>query len=878
MSNGIKIQYLNGNELGLVAKSKRVIRAGQQYNQYFPKPEKSDPIVNKDGSVNDTVDYCEKIVRSTLNDTKRLAPLLRGNSIEETCRNIFAFIYDHIQYEEDKPGVEQVRRPARTWADRKGDCDCMSIFASSILTNLNIPHSFRIVKMYKRNYFQHIYVIVPRQKTADLSLRFNYIVIDPVLDKFNQEAPEINFKKDYKMENNLAGIPIQYLNGTNGIAGLGNEFEGLEGFNGTEGELHNEWHKRMKHHLINTHNAIVKNPSSVSHIYQPQALAGAYKELIGIWDSEAAREGKLDSLSSREESFLQPHLQGLGDIIGGPDDNLFGLINADLNGDLGKAKKATTKKAVARKAAKAASKPVKKRGPFTKIKQASKKIKANVKKAGAKAGAGIKHAAKKVGHAVVKGSATPLRGGILLAFKTNFGKIASRIYWGLFSKEEAMQHGILADYWQAANKSWNHTRDVFVNKLKGDEKVLRKSIITGRAAKIAKRGTHGLGSTNGELFTNGLGVVTEAAIVAASSVLVPLLAFTNSAFKGKKKTASSAPDNGNADQNDTGDNEPVSQTEADHAEDNYNNEVVETPPAQEPEADGSVQEDSAPVENSGDQEQSTEGLGSLGKKIKSKKGTIVHKRILSAKKVRSATKKVGKKVTANKTVTKLSKNAKIQKHINDALALKKLPADQLISKLKAHPKLKYLTHAQVVAAANNIKNKSTTQIQNEAVAIVEKQAPESEAPSSAGENEKPIVVNNPSKTFAENAQEGADNAKENAEADPSSENKKKIAKNAQEIADDAKDNEGGMSTTGKVVTTLLVGTALFFGGKALLGKKKNKPALNGLDGNNRVKHHAKKMLVEEGKKIQKKLAKQGERLTHGYKVEDKKKVTSVNIK
>lgn len=37
-------------------------------------------------------------------------------------------------------GGEHLRRPARSWQERSAgvDCDCMSIFASSVLTNLKL--------------------------------------------------------------------------------------------------------------------------------------------------------------------------------------------------------------------------------------------------------------------------------------------------------------------------------------------------------------------------------------------------------------------------------------------------------------------------------------------------------------------------------------------------------------------------------------------------------------------------------------------------------------------------------------------------------------------------------------------------------------------
>lgn len=890
--NGIKIEYLNG--LGLVAKNKRRIKPGRQYDVHFPKPEKLNPIINDDGSVIDTVGYCEKIVRSTLNDTRKIAPLLKGATLQATCNNIFRFIYDHIQYEEDKPNVEQLRRPARTWSDRKGDCDCMSIFASSILTNLGIPHFFRIVKMYGRSWFQHIYVIVPKSGMngkGDMTNRKNYIVIDPVLDNFDQEAPKINFKKDFEMKNlsGLSGIPIQYLNGVDNSLRFGEEFNGLEGFDGTEEELGREWDRRMKTHLVNTHNYITRNPRRVAAFYDTQKLAGAYKELIGAWDSEKAREGTLDRLSKIEESFLRPELQGLGDILNGPDDRLFNLVNADLNsimglGDLGKRggggrkpifKKPATKKAAARKAAKAASKPAKKRGAFTRIKQANKKIVAAHKKVGKKA-LEIKRKvdkkaveiAKKIGKNVIKSATWPIIAGGLVAFKTNFGRIASRAYWGLFPKDEAMQHGILPDYWEASNRLYKFILDIWTKKLMGAESTLRKAIISGRGAKVAKRGTSGLGDAS-ELTTNGfegLGAVgyddAAALITAFAAILGPTLAFANKNMKGKKKTATSEPE-GEYSKEDTGEEE-VSQSEADHIEDNYNNEVVESETEQEPEADGSVQEEEESIDGVEEREY-MEGLGDLGKKIKSKKGTKAHTRIKKDKVAKKQKKLAKKQTRITKMAAKKPKTAarkqkrldkktasiakqKEEKHIKEAEALKKMPKKTLVQKLKSgisklkSGKLKNATPEQIEEIADSIQNKSTEEIVNDAKQVAENYIKTGSGSAYVNEDGEETGYKDPGKEKSD-APKGS--PKEEGETESE-----------------------GMGTGSK----LALGAAALLGLALLLKpKKKNAPATAGLSG-------TKKELIHEGKRIQKMLAKKGERLKHGYTVANrKKKVTKARI-
>lgn len=936
--NGIKLQYLNG--LGLVAKSKRVIKPGRHYDAYFPKPEKTNPIIKDDGSVIDTVGYCKKIVHSTINDTKKISQIfvpIKNASREATCAAIFKFVYDHIQYEEDKPNVEQLRRPARTWADRKGDCDCMSIFISSILTNLQIPHHFRIVKMYGRSWFQHIYVIVPKPGKSDMSNRNNYIVIDPVLDKFNQEAPKINHKKDFNMGNlaglaGLSGIPIQYLNGVDTSLKFGEEFNGLEGFNGSEEELGREWDRRMKTHLVNTHAYIKRNPKRVSAFYNVPALQGAYRELIGAWDSMATREGTLDRLSRIEESFLKPELQGLGDILNGPDDRLFNLVNADLNsimglGDLGKRgrgrsggggggrktvfKRPASKKAAARKAAKAASKAVKKRGAFTRIKQANKKIKANVKKTAQKAGSKIKEVAKKIGKNVIKSATWPIIAGGLVAFKTNFGRIASRAYWGLFPKDEAMQHGILPDYWDASNRLYKFILDIWTKKLMGAESTLRKAIISGRGAKVAKRGTSGLGDAS-ELTTNGfegLGAVgyddAAALITAFAAILGPTLAFANKNMKGKKKTATSEPE-GEYSKEDTGEEE-VSQSEADHVEDNYNNEVVEDTTEQEPEADGSVQEEEESVDGIGtdtfsewirgvgEEREYDPQFGDLGKKIKSKPNTKVAKRVKRDKIAKKAAKKAKKAVKKQKRIDKiaakrpkaaarkqkrLNRKAPAQKHIEDAEALKAMPKKNLIEKIKTgiakikakkaagqkistkENALLNLTKQGVEMVADKIQNKSPEEIEQEANNLVPADATYSDSQGNQYENKDAYV-----KALAEKGITPEEDITKGGGPDPE--------ESGEETGRKDMTKSEGMSTSAKIGIGAVAALGLF-----LILKPKKKAAVNGLGSTEgteglgkftKGKHHKNVYeLRKDSEKVQKMLKNKGERLVHGYDVKNRK--------
>ena len=212
------IKYLNG--LGLVATGKRQIADGRQYDKYFAEPLREDPYLTYSGTTHDTIQFMADIIKKTTDDTKEIAKVLRKRSLNETLKNIFDFVFNHIQYKPDDPTTEELRRPVRVWADRHSgvDCDCYSIFIGSILSNLKIPFALRMVKINGKSYFQHVYVIVPKNgKASGLKNRNDYYVIDPVLDTYNEEHP---FTENY----DVFMQPIKYLNG-----GVGVSVNGLNG-------------------------------------------------------------------------------------------------------------------------------------------------------------------------------------------------------------------------------------------------------------------------------------------------------------------------------------------------------------------------------------------------------------------------------------------------------------------------------------------------------------------------------------------------------------------------------------------------------------------------------------------------------------------------
>lgn len=112
----------------------------------------------------------------------KLAKHLYTGNVKQDAFHVWHFIKTNIKYAYDQPGQEELRTPARTWADRYTgvDCDDYSIFAASLLKEMGYKPFFKTVSFINRpNRFQHVYVTV------------NDIVIDAVLNSFNVEPKNI---------------------------------------------------------------------------------------------------------------------------------------------------------------------------------------------------------------------------------------------------------------------------------------------------------------------------------------------------------------------------------------------------------------------------------------------------------------------------------------------------------------------------------------------------------------------------------------------------------------------------------------------------------------------------------------------------------------
>lgn len=511
----------------MVASGKRNIRNGSEYNKYFDLAELQGKVVTlkPSGDTFDTIVLMKDLILKHKHQTAKIAKELKGSNREETCRNIWNWIYNHFQYTQDSATAEELRTPLRSWKDRTAgiDCDCMSILAGTILSCLNIPFALRKTKYSGKAQFQHIYVVVPKSGS---SLNNGYYTIDAVVDQFNYEVP-------FSGKHDLLMMPINMLNGLelgsiglHGLAGLVesnrhskcfcNEFNGLgqlPGVDYTPEIVHDEMLIRIKMHLKNTLQELDRNPSALKNIgLDPAAFRKRLTLVLQNWDNAPMRDKILAELEAEED---RASLNGVG---------LEGFFKR-----IGSAIKKTTKKAT------------------TFVRKTAVKASVAVNKGVKAAGKGISNAAKwtadKAKDAVkfiirFNPLTIAIRNGLLLAFKINLFRMSERLGYALWTEGEAQVKGLDMNEYRKLKGRYDKIVKVFT-KLQGKKENLDKALKDGWDKGTQK---HGL--------LRGLGEpATAATTTAASGVIATIVNWLKDVdFKALLKKVANKPDYAGEDQ------------------------------------------------------------------------------------------------------------------------------------------------------------------------------------------------------------------------------------------------------------------------------------------------------------------------------------------
>lgn len=206
----------------------RPLKSGKDYDSLLPKSFCESTRLSS-GNTETTVNHMIDWVKTHQQQTVKLSTVLKKRTLSQTVDSIYQFLYHHIQYKADATD-QLLHSPACAWYKRKEGIDCKSysIFASSILTNLAIPHIIRKVKQpyHFPSQFTHVYIIVPKNG-KDLGKGYH------VIDATKHQNTEVLFteKKDVFMSLPHYGLNGAYDNRSVSAPMVSNKaLEGLENY------------------------------------------------------------------------------------------------------------------------------------------------------------------------------------------------------------------------------------------------------------------------------------------------------------------------------------------------------------------------------------------------------------------------------------------------------------------------------------------------------------------------------------------------------------------------------------------------------------------------------------------------------------------------
>ena len=194
----------------LQAASSKASQAGKRmYYDALPAANNSTHLAAR-GGLKQTIEIIAQVTRATLSQTKELAKKLYSADKYTAASNVWSWTKQNISYHLDTPGSEQIRTPARSFADRLTgvDCEDMAIFTASLLINMGYRPHYAIVAFNGKENYGHIYTMLDNT------------VVDCVWTKFDEHPPHITktLKHDPMDIKVLSGTSEDCINGLGAIA------------------------------------------------------------------------------------------------------------------------------------------------------------------------------------------------------------------------------------------------------------------------------------------------------------------------------------------------------------------------------------------------------------------------------------------------------------------------------------------------------------------------------------------------------------------------------------------------------------------------------------------------------------------------------------
>lgn len=482
-------------------------------NIHYPK---------KDINIENAPEEIRNITLESYKQVKGLSKHLYDKDIRQFSWNILDWCLNNFNYREDNPDVDQYREPARAWKDKNIDCDCFTIFINSLLLCSGINCQSVMVGCNGKDY-HHIYAAIGAHQNNDGSVSGG-IVIDPVMkEKTIFKHPEgitkskiTNIMMFERLSGNNSNHKAKFLVGLGGLADIVSpatqklmDFRNNIIQQATKNiSSHNDKLKALKPHM--------NELSKLNYCIALNANPEEQRAFLKLFQAINTVTPYGDIIINSDKSLLK----GLGELIS---EDIAGFIGCDLNGLNGidgldgigslKSKLKSLKNKVESKLKTAVNK----------VESAAKDVSHAVGDAAVKvaktaheeAKKGLEVAetiAKKTIHIIAKVNPVGLiaRNAFLLLLQFNAFNLARKLSVGSGTLSEAQSREYSESDYNKIKTEVTKCAKLF-NTLGGEEKHFYDAINKGKD----KRPLFGIGSKN----VNGLGVISEASITAASGII-----------------------------------------------------------------------------------------------------------------------------------------------------------------------------------------------------------------------------------------------------------------------------------------------------------------------------------------------------------------------
>lgn len=158
----------------------------QKAKELTKKPLDKDEIRFKNGNTEDIIELVRygDSEAAKARFLKEFAPLLKGKTPFETCRNVYNFVRNELKYVADVRGYERVRLPNKAiWDayryDNGGDCKTFFVITSDLLRELSIKCKCRFISQNFIKKARHVYAVAILENGQE-------VPCDAVFHTFNQ--------------------------------------------------------------------------------------------------------------------------------------------------------------------------------------------------------------------------------------------------------------------------------------------------------------------------------------------------------------------------------------------------------------------------------------------------------------------------------------------------------------------------------------------------------------------------------------------------------------------------------------------------------------------------------------------------------------------